>query len=485
MNKPVLPLSDVGDLFVSPVEDVPLVVDMDGTLFVHDIFSIQLVTSVFRRPFLSLRAIALILRGQKSRAKQLFFDSGQRVNFAEWPLNEKLDGALRKAHENGREIVLCSGSNENYVAAANKHLPYLSSGYGSTKDRNLTAQSKRDFLVEKYGDRGFDYIGNSKADYVIYECAREAISTNAYSDNVTAERNKSLLSLWLKQFRIKHWAKNLLIFFPLLAAFDFRPESIIALCVFFILFSLQASGTYVINDLLDLQSDITHEDKKHRPIASGALNPILGLLVGLTLIAGPLLISLTFFPIEWLLLLVFYLVTTLFYSMVGKRILGLDIILLAVLYTFRIFAGIVVIGAQISVWILALSFLLFYSMASVKRFVELKDAAHEDTVPGRSYMKVDTETIAQIGTASGVASVLIFMLYATSDQITEQYSHPYFLLLGTPILMYWISHLWISARRSNIHSDPIDWALRDRKSWISFALLIAVVLGAWGADWLG
>jgi 4-hydroxybenzoate polyprenyltransferase len=483
MAKEITSLSEVTDNFLDGGSQVPLIVDLDGTLFTHDIFTVQFLSSLFRKPSLFVKALLSVLSGDKAAAKNLFVQEGHEIDFDSWPVNTKLEQELLKAQEAGRTLILCSGSQEHYVLQAQQSKNYFSTSHGSTLNRNLTGTTKRDLLIELFGEGGFDYIGNSRADRPIYEVARAAYSTHAFHDNLTGAEPKRW-RLWLRQLRVKHWTKNLLLFLPLIAAYDFRLESFLSLTLFFVLFSLQASGTYLINDLLDLQSDFLHPDKAGRPLAAGAISPLAALFLAGVLITVPSLLAVLFISQIWAYLLLAYLVTTLFYSIVGKRLLGLDVVLLAVLYTFRIFSGIVVLQAELSVWLLVLSFLLFYSMASVKRFIELVGVDKNTRIPGRGYLGIDAETVAQIGTASGVAGVVVYTLFVTIGPVSVHYELPAVLLIGAPILMYWVTHLWVSARRNLIHSDPIDWALKDRTSWVTFALFIAVAIGTWGLNWL-
>lgn len=462
--------------------EVPLIVDLDGTLFVHDIFATQFLATLFTNPILFFQVFALIIAGKKSAAKARMTTAGPKMNLDTWPINRMLDDKLENSAKIGRQIFICSGSHQYYVDQVVESKEYIQSGFGSSDDVNLTGIDKRDFLVRMFGRAGFDYVGNSKADLPVYEAARISYETHAYLDNVDQSKLAAVRT-WFKQLRVKHWAKNLLLFIPLIAAHDLTLGSVTAVVAFFFLFSLLASGTYLINDLLDLQSDLTHADKRARPLAAGAISPISALAVAVALIAGPIL--LTFFLISpiWSALLIGYLLTTIFYTLVGKRLFGVDIVLLAFLYTYRILAGTIVISAAMSVWLLALTFFLFFSMAAVKRFVELADLPNDELAAGRGYFGMDLETIAQLGSASGVASVVVFMLYVSSAEVRAQYDNPLILLFAAPVLMYWVIHLWVSARRNLIHSDPIDWAARDVASWICIALFLTVALGDWAMNW--
>lgn len=460
----------------------PLVVDLDGTLFVHDIFQLQLFFQIFKNPLVFIKLIFMTLAGYKAKAKSILRSTGIEINPNLWPKNQFLEEKLIDANKQGRQIYICSGANEDILSDLVANLDYVFDYWGSTQSINLTGERKAKFLVSKFGQEGFDYIGNSKEDIHVYQKAKNAYSTNAFIDN--KKNPESAIRLWFKQLRVKHWAKNLLVFLPIIAAHDFSVESVTASFVFFVSLCCLASGTYVLNDLLDLLSDVQHKEKKFRPLASGAIPLSSGIIVALFLIFMPLFASLFTGKTDFFYLLATYLLATLFYSVKGKKILGLDVVLLALLYTYRIFAGTLVISAAQSAWLLALSFLIFSSMASAKRFIEVSAVTKASAIPGRGYLGIDSNVIAQVGVSSGISSIVVYVLYATSSQVSKAYEYPLILLLATPILLYWVIHLWTSVNRGSVASDPIDWAFKDKSSWASIIGFVSIILIAWSANFI-
>jgi 4-hydroxybenzoate polyprenyltransferase len=244
-------------------------------------------------------------------------------------------------------------------------------------------------------------------------------------------------------------------------------------------FSLCASGVYVLNDLLDLESDRQHPRKKKRPCASGewpissalALVPLL--LCAAFVVAG---------VVNWrfLILLAIYLFLTTMYSFRLKALALVDIILLAMLYTIRIVGGGIASGIEVSQWLMGLSMFLFLSLACVKRFSELLvlQQRNEKKTWGRGYWVGDLEQIASFGAASGYISVLVLALYVNSHEIAKLYANPTLVWLACPLLLYWISRIWLMARRGIVHDDPLVFALKDQVTYVVAALGLLIFIAA-------
>jgi 4-hydroxybenzoate polyprenyltransferase len=288
---------------------------------------------------------------------------------------------------------------------------------------------------------------------------------------------RSLLASIGRALRLHQWAKNVLLFVPVLLAHALSTSNLLRLALAFLSFSLCASATYIVNDLLDLDADRRHPHKRHRPFAAGDLPPI----VGLWMAATSLLIGLS---IAWSLPMVFfgwlvgYLALTVAYSLVLKRIELVDVVVLAGLYTLRLLAGGAVNGVVISPWLLIFSLFLFLSLAMVKRFSELQNLRASGQVPnnGRGYHLLDIESLRSFGTASGYASVVIFALYISSQEVTALYKHPHRMWLMAPFLLLWISRFWLLASRGELNEDPVLFALSDAASILIGACMVLVGL---------
>jgi 4-hydroxybenzoate polyprenyltransferase len=221
--------------------------------------------------------------------------------------------------------------------------------------------------------------------------------------------------------------------------------------------------------------------KRHRPIASGLLNATHALLfAGLFAIVG-LLIAWFLLSTRFIQLLLVYLLATTAYSWRLKGIAILDVMVLASLYTVRVFAGSVAVDVLISPWFLAFCVFFFLNLAFLKRYTELLlvQAREGDRALGRSYRVTDLTMFQIVGPVSGYLSVLIFALYVTSDVVADQYNRPNALWLACGFLLYWITHTWFIANRGEMHDDPVLYALRDPYSYLAVVgMSMVMVLAA-------
>jgi 4-hydroxybenzoate polyprenyltransferase len=282
--------------------------------------------------------------------------------------------------------------------------------------------------------------------------------------------------------RPHQWLKNILVFVPLLAdqSYD-QPDRVLASLLAFVAFSFAASAVYLINDLMDLEADRLHPNKRNRPFASGRLPLTYGPIVAILLLGSSLALSAVLLPVEFLGVLTGYLVLTTAYSLKLKGAVLIDVFLLAGLYTIRVMAGAAATGITPSMWLLAFSIFLFLSLALVKRYAELfvlvSTGAPEKQLPARSYREEDLHILVAMGTASGYLAVLVLALYIVSDEAARHYSESYLIWLICPLLLYWISRAWIVVGRNEMLDDPLVWAVRDQISrWVALIGAVIVLL---------
>lgn len=288
------------------------------------------------------------------------------------------------------------------------------------------------------------------------------------------------LATYFEALRPHQWAKNLLVFLPLLAAHEATNATLLLQAgLAFWAMSLCASSNYVINDLLDVEADRAHPRKRARPFASGRIPTRLGPLVAIVPFVAGVSIALLL-PRSFLLLLGLYLVISLSYSLYLKSVLLVDVVVLAGLYTIRIIAGGAAVSITPSFWLLAFSMFLFLSLAMVKRYSELLELGEVDGsyIPGRGYLKVDLDTINALGISGGYMAVLVLALYLNSEEVTATYSHPEAIWLVCPLLLYWISRVWIVAGRGRMHEDPLVFALKDRVTLLAAVVSFAILMVA-------
>ncbi len=281
----------------------------------------------------------------------------------------------------------------------------------------------------------------------------------------------------LRLLRPHQWAKNLLVLVAILTAHRFADAAAWrAGLVLLLVFCLAASAIYVINDALDVAADRAHPDKSKRPFASGAVPLALGLLLVPVLLAIAAALGLRL-PLPAALAVLAYFLLALGYCLLFKRVLWLDVLVLASLYVLRVVAGALAIAVPISPWLLGFALFLFVSLACLKRFGELAMAPGHG-LAGRAYQAVDAPVLLAFGAAAALTAVVVFALYVQSPDVRVLYRQAVLLWLAAPVLLYWLARLWTLAGRGQLRADPILFALRDVNSYASGALLLLVFWAA-------
>lgn len=465
----------------------PLVVDLDGTLLRSDALIESGFAFIRHHPFRALAPLAWLVRG-KAQLKSRLADEVS-LDTTALPYDPDVIDFLQQEKARGRTLVLATASHQKYAEAIASHLGLFDRVLATHGSQNLSAHTKRDVLISEYGEQGYDYLGNSSDDLVVWKSARKAFLANP---ELGVEAKASRLGnvervihtprnpwrAWMKQLRLHQWLKNLLIFVPLLASHKFLDPGLIATGMLaFILFGLCASSVYLLNDLLDLEDDRQHSTKRNRPLASGAVS------IKATLLLCPALLVIAFggavllLPWKFSLALGSYYALTLAYSVYLKRVMTVDVIVLAMLYTVRIIAGAFAFGIQLTFWMLAFSMFLFLSLALVKRYAELFESRKKgraEQAKGRGYYPDDLAMISSLGAASGYLAVMVLALYIQDQSTQALYSRPQVIWLACPILLYWITRTWMIAHRGWMHDDPVVFAIRDRKSLVVGAMFAFV-----------
>ena len=293
--------------------------------------------------------------------------------------------------------------------------------------------------------------------------------------------NSSLVVVIAKQMRVYQWVKNLLLFVPLALAHRIADTHALLMCVLgFVAFSCAASAVYVINDLIDLEHDRQHPRKRDRPLAAGLITVHVAVLLVVVLLSVASYIAIAFMPPAFIMWLGFYAVVTTAYSLLLKRLVLVDVIALAGLYSLRMAAGGAAAEIAVSTWLLGFSLFLFMSLAFLKRYTELLDTIERDgrTVSGRGYHAGDAEFVLVAGASLGFVAVLVFTLYVNGPQVQSLYTRPYLMWLIAPCLVYWLSNLWLTAHRGGMHDDPIVFAARDTSSWSVGAAIVIIAIAA-------
>lgn len=466
---------------------VPLVIDLDGTLIKTDSLTESLLILFKANPLSVFRMLSWLAKGKAHLKRQV----ARRVELdvSSLPYHMGLLTYLRDQHHQDRRLVLATGADEHIARQVVDYLQIFDEALASDGDINLSGVAKRDRLVAEFGTGGFDYVGNSRKDVSVWQAARRAMVVG--SPAVIGSSRLRLSNLdrvfeidaadwrtWLRSLRLYQWLKNVLVFVPLLAAHRFHEMPLLAATVLaFLSFGLCASSVYVLNDLLDLCDDRRHPRKRRRPFASGAIPLQAGLwmiplLLGLSIAVGLVL------PGSFLMMLGIYYGLTLAYSLRLKRIVILDVVVLAALFTVRMMAGSAAVAIWPSSWLLALSMFLFISLALVKRYAELVTMRmdHGPDARAREYVASDAELLSAMGVSSGFVAVLVMVLYITSGPAQIYYGRHQIIWLVCPFLLFWICYMWLVAHRGGMHDDPLVFALKDRTSRVALGLMAIIML---------
>jgi 4-hydroxybenzoate polyprenyltransferase len=464
-----------------------IVVDLDGTLVLTDTFAATLFEALRKHPSCLPAVIAALLRGL-AFCKRLTA-SLARLDVASLPYNEPLIDYLRQQRAFGRRLILATGADLSIATDVAKHLGIFDEVIGSDRGRNVTGDEKVRAIQERIGDTPFTYAGNSRADLRVWRHSQAAILVGAPRScerelrdaGIAVQREFGRTQLtWsalVRCLRVHQWSKNILVFVPILLAHRIgNPLVMGQALIAFLTLSLCASALYIVNDLLDLQADRLHPNKRRRPLASGEVTIEAGLGIGalLAIVAAGLAM---FLPLQGRFLLAGYAGASLVYSLKLKRMLFLDVVSLALLYAVRVLYGGSATGIRISAWTLVFSLFLFTSLATVKRLAELRrvNAIAAGTQEYRGYKEVDVNQLSSLAAAGGYVAVLVLALYINSPEVELLYRHPQGLWLLCPILIYWISRLTLIANRGHLDDDPVAFALKDRATWFA-GLLAAIVL---------
>jgi 4-hydroxybenzoate polyprenyltransferase/phosphoserine phosphatase len=466
-----------------------LVVDLDGTLVNSDMLVENLFLFLRHHPLRLFSLLFWLMRG-KAHFKRRLADA-VLPNVESLPYNRSLLTWLQRQHEAGFKLVLATASDKRIAQTVADHVGIFEEVL-ATESQNLSSYRKRDVLVGRFGENGYAYVGNSSADLPVWRSAAAIHVANPERGVLSAasklgeigqvfDERPSYVRTVTKALRIHQWAKNTLIFVPLLASHRVLEWPLLWNgLVAFIAFGACASSVYLLNDLLDLPDDRQHPTKRNRPLAAGTL-PILHALFFIPiLLMGALALALWQLPVLFGMLLGGYYLLTLAYSLWLKRVVMLDVVALAMLYTIRVVAGAAAMELVATFWILAFCMFIFLSLAFVKRYTELHDArkkGKKDKSAGRGYYPADFELLASLGGASGYLSVLVLALYINEAASATLYRSPEWMWAACPLLLFWLSRVWLLAHRGQMHDDPIVFALRDNVSrWTGVGFLTVFVL---------
>jgi len=464
------------------VSERVLVIELEGGLLRSNL----LLEALFSDP---AKTLGRVRAAGSWRTGALWHDLGQVVgqvvgkaagdaelDYASLPYEQDVLNLALAARAQGRKVYIAVSRLQDQAAGIAAHLGL--DGVIATAD------------LGSDGLAFFDYIGNGRAPDTVWRMASSAHVVGGSQDlaNRLARLNPSIqrisgrdvsLKTWVKALRVYQYAKNSLIFVPVVTAHQINVQTLGYALLAFLAFSACASGAYLMNDLLDLAADRQHPTKRHRAVAAGNL-PIASALVAI-----PALWLFAFavsFCVSGLFVAVLgaYLTATIAYSLYLKSKMLLDVVTLAGLYTLRIIAGAVAAGVVLSEWLLMFSLFVFTSLALIKRFSELsmRQGAGLSDPSNRDYRISDLNVIGAMAAASGMNAVIVFSLYVSSSAVVSLYSRPWMLWLLNPLLLYWLGRALMMAYRREMPDDPILYSFRDGASRITVAAMICIMLAA-------
>ena len=460
-------------------------VDLDGTLIAADLFWESLLRLIVRAPVVVLQLPFWALRGRAYLKRQIAARVG--IDAAALPYRDEVLAYLRDSSARGSTLVLATGSDEIYARAVHGHLRLFADVVASDGVTNMSGRRKAHALSARFGRGGFHYIGNDWTDLHVWSAGGSAtvvaaparlvrrLQSTVPIRGVIAPARTRLRALG-RALRPHQWAKNVLVFAPLVAAHDIlSPVPLVRSVAAFAAFCACASGIYILNDIVDVEADRQHPRKRTRPFAAGELSIPFGLAAAGALLAAGLFVAAA--GASWALtgILAVYIAAATAYSMWLKREPVVDVFVLAGLYVLRVIAGGVAAVIPVSTWMLAFALFLFLSLAFVKRFTELSGNGRAF---GRGYAASDATWMQAIGTSSGYMAVVVLALYVSAPDVTRLYGRPAALWLLCPLLLFWITRTWFRAGRGLVHDDPMVEALKDPVGYGCALALAAILLVA-------
>lgn len=464
-----------------------LIVDLDGTLTNIDCSVESLRSAIIKNPLIIFYSIFWFFKGKPYLKKRLFDASNFQVK--NLPFNESVIKIIKDAKLQNKKIYLFTGSTQKIADEVSNFLNLFDGSFGSNDKINLTSHNKLSKIKDIIGNEPFSYVGNSKADLPVWEEAEKIYIVSNFGESLKNKldnqapkvvlKSESSYFSFVKILRPYQWLKNVLVFVPFFIYEYSTLNELWMSAIGFVSFSLAASSVYIFNDFLDVSSDREHPTKKKRPFASGEISPLHSFWMIPVLLIPSLMLATSVSSNSFMIICTYVLVTFL-YSVYLKKVLILDICILASLYTLRLIGGAIFIQSEfyLSPWLVNFSIFFFFFLACIKRESELIvgiDASQENS--RRSYLKEDRKIISNLSASSGLLSVLVLLLYAENSMNSTAFSSPILLWFLSPVFLYWVSRFCIISSRGYIKEDPLLFATKDRVS-VLFAILVFVIIYA-------
>ncbi|MGI9511159.1 MAG: UbiA family prenyltransferase [Geminicoccaceae bacterium] len=455
---------------------LPLVVDLEEVLLTTDLLTEALFSLTKHKPLYLFCAPFWLAKGRTYFAHRLLVKGMPDVRL---PYDRSLLAHLEQESRRGRPLVLVSSGNRDDALSVVRDLGLFEQIVTYTGSTSSSGNPVRDRLRAEFGAQGFELFGTAcRAPQAQPGTNLSETAATGINAERVVEGQSDRLSAYLQAMRPRQWLKNALVFVPLLTANRVDEIGLLVLAIIaFLSFSLCASSAYIVNDMLDLEDDRGHPEKKKRPFASGQLTASHALVLIPLLLAAAIAVGMLL-PLAFLGVLAAYYLLTLLYCVGLKNLVILDVLTLAGLHALRVVGGCAATGIALSHWLLAFCVFLFFSLALVKRYAELilrrEDGSHACVGP---YRPDDSMLLAALGVASGFIAVLVLALYISSDHASNLYPREEVLWLLGVLLLYWISYMWLMAHRAKMTSDPLTFLLSDRTSCTLIVAMSIILIG--------
>ncbi|MHB1217865.1 MAG: UbiA family prenyltransferase [Alphaproteobacteria bacterium] len=469
--------------------DLPLVIDLDGTLLKTDSLDETFLDTLRTEPLALWRLPFKLLAGRP--AVKAFLAGHSSLDVEAWPVREDFLAYVKAQAEAGRKVILATAADRSVAEAIRRRFPFIAEIVASGPDGNMKGEAKARTLLERFPG-GFVYAANAAADLPVWRKSAGSVLVDA-SESVArrARRMGEPLAVFprapitstvlRRSLRLHQWAKNLLVFVPLVLGGKAGDASAwLDAFLGFVALGCAASAMYVFNDLWDLPNDRRHWSKQTRPLANGDLPIRAGMLfVPIGLLAGFGLAAHVGASAAGMLAV--YVAVTLGYSLAWKRVPILDVFMLAALFTLRLGFGIALTDVRLSPWLLVFSMFVFLSLSVAKRHTEISRLAEHRlaAMPGRGYVAQDAPLTLGIGLAAMLGAVLIMILYLIEDAFPRGlYASPGWLWVMPAALFLFLGRIWLFSQRGMLHDDPVAFALKDRASLCLGLLMVASLAAA-------
>lgn len=460
--------------------NVPLVVDLDGTLIKTDILMEQVISFVRLNPFHLFLVLFWFLQGFAKLKYEVF--KRTTLNVDTLPFNSNVIKLIKDAKATGKKVVLATASFSDNAQQVAKSINLFDDILATTVDFNLRGSNKAKVLIEKFGKNNFDYVGDSYVDIEVWKHSRIAYLVQPSPGliqkvqkiaqvEVVSTQIENKVKLVIKAIRAKQWLKNLLLFVPALLAHQTTLNIYLALIVAFFAFSFLCSAVYLLNDLNDLDSDRNHPIKKNRPLASGDLHLDSGLYLSFGFLFVAIILNIILSDLLFSILSFIYLITNYYYSKSLKKLPIIDIVVLSAFYILRIYAGGSVSDTIISEWLIMFSIFTFISLAILKRYSEIV-LINNETASIRGYSSRDKNILMVFGITLSLLSSVVYLFYTQSEKVNRLYSEPSYLIYIAPLIIFFYLRLWMNVNRKMDNDNPFDIIIYDKVNYILLAIAI-------------